>query len=413
MTHPRFARFLTLVREHTRLVVDMCGDPDVLSRAQLLHYLDHYGIPAVDKDALIGDLTTAAILHAEPQGYTVNPALVDLVNYYERRGRLISATFLRDQLLAITDLTDRLQREVFAGEQDQTALLDTIDDLYRLVREVRDAGLDHYVACMRLLGDIKRNSGAHAIDRRLDDLETAQRRYIEPLRALIDPAGDYVPRIALLHRLVEELGRQDALVLQSEELERRRRRLLSDLHFIDHELLRGFAAIVDTARTLLRSFMDEQSLKDAVAYTLAHLDAVWPQLAAVTLLAAGRNAIHAAPQERMAAFLGEVVHRRLLPRPRPLTIVPPTQQRADDLMLSEHRVWQTIAAARTIVSWPAFVVQTFASYSPDEQLRAIVLPQLRTVPQLRLTMGTAAFVCAIGTQTVRVRDFGVAWAGGV
>ncbi len=40
MTMPRFARFLALAREHTALIVDLCADPDLLSRAQLLHDLE-------------------------------------------------------------------------------------------------------------------------------------------------------------------------------------------------------------------------------------------------------------------------------------------------------------------------------------------------------------------------------------
>jgi hypothetical protein len=409
MTMPRFARFLALAREHTALIVDLCADPDLLSRAQLLHYLEHHGVPAAQKDALIDELVQAAILLAEPAGFTVNPAVVDLVNYYERRGRLISATFLRDQMLAIAELTERLQRELFAAEADRAAILDTIDDLYRLVREVREAGLDHYVACMRLLGDIKRAGGKQPLEQRLQDLETAQRRYIEPLRALIDPGGEYVPRIAQLRRQLGELGRQDALLAQSQELDSRRRRLAGDLHFIDHELLRGFAAIVDTARTLLRSLLDEKSLKDALAFCLARLDQVWPALGATTLVAAGRNTIQAAPLESLESFFADVVHRRLLPQPRALTISQPEQRRAEDLVLTEGRIWQTIAAAGSIASWPAFVIGAFPGYAEEEQLRAMVLPLLRPHPRVALALRDALFVHELSAQTLRLRDFGVRW----
>ncbi|GAB4162870.1 MAG: hypothetical protein Fur005_21850 [Roseiflexaceae bacterium] len=409
MTMPRFARFLALAREHTALIVDLCADPDLLSRAQLLHYLEHHGVPATQKEALIDDLGQAAILLAEQVGFTVNPAVVDLVNYYERRGRLISATFLRDQMLAIAELTERLQREIFATEADRAAILDTIDDLYRLVREVREAGLDHYVACMRLLGDIKRAGGKQPLEQRLHDLETAQRRYIEPLRALIDPGGEYVPRIAQLRRQVGELGRQDVLLAQSQELDSRRRRLASDLHFIDHELLRGFAAIVDTARTLLRSLLDEKSLKDALAFCLARLDQVWPALGATTLVAASRNTIQAAPLENLEAFFADVVHRRLLPQPRALAISQPEQRRAEELVLTDGRIWQTIAAARTIPSWPAFVTGAFPGYAEEEQLRAMVLPLLRPHPQVGLAFRETLFVHELSAQTLQLRDFGVRW----
>jgi hypothetical protein len=410
MTMPRFSRFLGLAREHTALIIDLCGDSDVLSRAQLLHYLEHHEVSAAQKDALIEELCQSAILLVEhDQGFTVNPAVIDLVNYYERRGRLISATFLRDQMLQIASLTDRLQRDLFAAESDRAAVLDTIDDLYRLVREVREAGLDHYVACMRLLGDIKRTSGRQALDRRLEDLETAQRRYIEPLRALIDPSGEYVPRIAQLRRQIGELGRQDTLLAQSQELDSRRRRLASDLHFIDHELLRGFAAIVDTARTLLRSLMDEKSLKDALAFCLARLDTVWDTTGETTVVAAGRNAVHAAPMERMESFFGDVVQRRLLPRPRALSISEPARSHAEDLVLTEQRIWQAIAAAGTVASWPAFVTSAFPTYAEEEQLRAMVLPLLRPHPNIALALRDQRFVYQLADQTLQMRDFGVRW----
>ncbi len=406
---PRFARFLTMAREQMALIIDLCADPDLLSRAQLLHYLEHHGVPAAQKDALIDELSEAAILLVEQTGFTVNPAVVDLVNYYERRGRLISATFLRDQMLAIAELTDRLQRELFATEVDRSTILDTIDDLYRLVREVREAGLEHYVACMRLLGDIKRAGDKQPLEQRLQNLETAQRRYIEPLRALIDPSGEYVPRITQLHRQVGELGRQDALLAQSQELDSRRRRLVSDLHFIDHELLRGFAAIIDTARTLLRSLLDEKSLKDALAFCLARLDQVWPALGVTTLVAAGRNTIQAAPLERLESFFADVVHRRLLPQPRALAISQPEQRRAEELVLTEGRIWQTIAATGTIPSWPAFVTGAFPGYAEEEQLRAMVLPLLRPHPRVALALHDRLFVHKLSAQTLQLRDFGVRW----
>ncbi|MBP1466189.1 hypothetical protein EYB53_010775 [Candidatus Chloroploca sp. M-50] len=410
MSMPRLTHFLTLARDQTALIVDLCADPDWLSRAQLLHYLEHHGVPAAQKDDLIEALCQAAILLVEHQaGFIVNPAVVDLVNYYERRGRLISATFLRDQMLAIADLTGRLQRELFAAEVDHHAIFDVIDDLYRLVREVRQAGHDHYVACMRLLGDIKRAGGKHSLAQRLQDLEHAQRRYIEPLRELIDPSGDYVLHITQLRRQVGELGRQDVLLAQSQELDSRRRRLISDLHFIDHELLRGFAAIVDTARTLLHSLLDEKSLKDALTFCLARLDQVWLAVGTTTLIAAGRNTFHAAPMERIETFFADVVHRRLLPQPRALTISPAVQRHAEDMVLTERHLWQTIATVGTISSWPAFVTRTFPTYVEEEQLRAMVLPLLRPHPQVALELHDTLFRHELSAQTLQLRDFGVRW----
>ena len=407
---PRFTRFLALAYKHTALLVSLCADPDVLSRAQILHYLELHNVAAAQKDALIEELAQAAILLVEhDQGFTVNPAVIELVNYYERRGRLISATFLRDQMLQTAELTDRLERELVAAEADRTAILDTIDNLYRLVREVREAGLAHYVACMRLLGDIKRAGGQRTLEQRLQDLETAQRRYIDPLRALIDPSGEYVPHIVRLRHLITELGLHATLLAQSQELESRRRRLTGDLHFIDHKLLREFAAIIDTARTLLRSLMDEKSIKDALAFCLAHLDAVWTEIGATTILATGRNTIHAASLDRMEAFFSAVVHRQLLPRPHAIRITRPERSPAEDLVLTEGRIWHTIATSGTVASWPAFVTEAFPGYAEAEQLRAMVLPLLRPHPNVVLTLHDRPFTYQFVEQTLHMHDFGVRW----
>ncbi len=410
MTAPRFTRFLTLAREHTNLIIDLCAEADGVSRAQLLHYMEHHGVAPALKESLIDDLLQTAILLPEhDHEFTVNPAVVDLVNYYERRGRLISATFLRDQMSAMAELSDRLQRELFGVEIARELILDLTDDLYRLVREVREAGLDHYVACMRLLGDIKRAGDRQPLERRLADLETAQRRYIDPLRGLIDPSGEYVPRITLLRRLVGELGQQTDLLAQSQELDSRRRRLLSDLQFIDYELLRGFGAIVDAARTLLKSLMDEKSIKDALAFCLGQLDRVWDTLSNTTVIAGGRNTVQAAAADRIEAFFADVVHRRLLPQPRPLDRRQPERSRAEDLVLTDERIWQTIAGAGRTSSWPAFVTATFRTYSEEEQLRAMVLPLLRSHAHVRVDLHVTMFNFEFPTQHLQMKDFGVRW----
>jgi hypothetical protein len=176
MTSPRLTRFLTLARDNTGLLIDLCAETDLLSRAQLLHYMEHHRIPAVQKDQLIDALVHAAILLPEQDGFGINAPIVDLVNYYERRGRLMSATFLRDQMIAIAELTESLQRELFAQEPAPEVLIDLLDDLSRLVHEVREAGSDHYIACMRLLGDIKRAGDRHPHASQATDLKLPRRR---------------------------------------------------------------------------------------------------------------------------------------------------------------------------------------------------------------------------------------------
>lgn len=411
MTTPRLARFLALARDYTGLLIDLCAETDMLSRAQVLHYMEHHGIPAAQKDPLIDALSQAAILLPEQDGFALNATIVDLVNYYERRGRLMSATFLRDQMVAIAELTERLQRELFAQEPAPEAIIDLIDNLSRLVHEVREAGSDHYIACMRLLGDIKRAGDRHPLERRLQDLETAQRRYIEPLRALIDPSGEYVPRIVRLHGQMNELGVQHHLLTQAPEFERNRRRLAANLHFIDHDLLRGFAGIVDTARTLLKSLLDEKSIKDALAFCLGQLDTVWPALGSATIFATGRNSYPATPLDRAESFFSDIVHRRLLPRPRALTVSAPDQSRTEDVVLTEARIWRTIAERKHIPSWPAFVITTFTTYIAAEQMRAMVMPLLREHPRVRIELRDTAFAYDFAHQHLEMRDFGVRWEG--
>lgn len=411
MTTPRFARFLALARDNTGLLIDLCAATDVLSRAQVLHYMEHHGISAAQKDPLIDALIQAAILLPEQDGFALNATIVDLVNYYERRGRLMSATFLRDQMVAIAELTERLQRELFAQEPAPEAIIDLIDDLSRLVHEVREAGSDHYIACMRLLGDIKRAGDRHPLERRLQNLETAQRRYIEPLRALIDPSGEYVPRIVQLRRQMNELGLQHNVLAQSPEFERNRRRLAANLHFIDHDLLRGFAGIVDTARTLLKSLMDEKSIKDALAFCLGQLDEVWLAIGSTTMFATGRNSYPATSLDRTESFFTDVVHRRLLPRARTLAVSVPQQSRTEDVVLTEARIWRTIAERHHIPSWPAFVTTTFTTYIEAEQLRAMVIPLLREHPRIRIELSHTVFSYDFARQHLEMRDFGIRWEG--
>ncbi len=81
-------------------------------------------------------------------------------------------------------------------------------------------------------------------------------------------------------------------------------------------------------------------------------------------------------------------------------------------MLTEERIWQTIASVGTVPSWPAFVMGAFDSYVEDERLRAIALPLLRPHPQVSLTLRDALFVHELAAQSLQMRDFGVRWQEG-
>ena len=170
-----------------------------------------HNIAPADKDKLIERYCRTSILNEEADfEYTVNPIVADLVNFYERRGKLTHADFLRDQIFEIGNLTDTMQQQLFAEEPALEVVADTIEKLYLAVRQVRESGYQHYQACMRAFGDMKRNSGAAPIDARIVQLKTVHRRYIEPLRELIDPNAEPVKKMALLRRRMADLGGQQS-----------------------------------------------------------------------------------------------------------------------------------------------------------------------------------------------------------
>lgn len=406
-----FRRFLSTAHKYATLITDLCAEPDVISRARMFNYLEQHHIPPAEKTRVIDDLCQAAVLFIETeQDYAINPVVVDLVNYYERRGRLTSAAFLRDQILAIAKLTDALQQQIVAEEKQPEPMLDTLDDLYRLVREVREAGDGHYLACMRLFGDMKRTGDARSVEQRIMELQTAQRRHITPLRELIDPDAEYVHRIQTLHRRMAELSAMPLLLVQSQELESRRRRLLMDLRYIDHVLLHNFATIERTALTLLQSLLDEKRIKDAVATCLGNLEATWAALNETTVLPVGRQVTQAPVLDTLAAFFVDVIHQRLTPDLRPLTSPEAPADGVESALIHDAQIWQRIQQAREIASWPAFVVEQFAPYPGKEQLRVITLPLTARHGQVQIALGDTPFEHTFATFRVQMRDFGLKWS---
>lgn len=111
-----FQGFLATTNLHHSLLVDLCTEAGVIGRAKLLAYMERHGIAPMDKDALIQRYRRAAILYEESEDtYTVNPVVAGLVNFYERRGRLTHADFLKDQIVDIGNLTDALQQALFTA----------------------------------------------------------------------------------------------------------------------------------------------------------------------------------------------------------------------------------------------------------------------------------------------------------
>lgn len=414
MTLATFGQFLQVARKHVSLIVDLCAEQDVISRSKLFTYMERHGVLPAEKDALIEELCRTLVLLPETENsYSVSPAVVDLVNFYERRGRLTNAKFLKDQIIEIARLTDELQKLLFAEDKDREVILDKVDALYRLVREVREAGESHYVACMRLFGDLKRMGDTKKVEERLAELETIQRRHINPLRELVDPNAEYAHKIAGLKRRVLDLRAQPELLAQSQELTSRQHRLTLDLHYIDHVLLRNFEKIVDTARTLLQALIEEKSIKDAIAGCLGHIDAVWDYIEnqGQTVLATGRQSTQAPTADLVEEFFAEVIHLRLLPNPAALVVPEVQQQLADAALIRNEHIWRNIKSAGQIASWPGFVVERFKEYSSQEQLRAIALPLTLPHASVQVKGLDASFSRDFAGFGVRMKDFSVAWKG--
>lgn len=416
MSLPTFTRFLSLATQHRPLLVDLAAEEDLISRARLYSYLERSDVVPGDKVPLVESLCAAAILQEEEGGaYSVNPVVANLVNYYERRGRLTDAGFLRDQILAIGNLTDELQRQLLADEVAPQAVGDTVDSLYRLVREVRESGDGHYLACMRLFGDMKRRADNLSIDARLEQLETVQRRHIAPLEEIVDPEGEYAQRIGQLKRRLAELPRyHQALLAQSHELDSRRRRLLIDLAYIDRVLLRYFVTAADTARALIKSLLEEKNIKTAVAGCLGNLNGVWAYLeearpAGITVLARGRRSYPLTDRDSLESFFADIIHRRLLPNPVPLHAPPVERQVADDVLITPAHIWDSVAAAGAIASWPRHALETFAGYDSREQLKAIAYPLATAHPRVDIRHHQHRFQHHFDIFRLEMNDFAVIW----
>jgi hypothetical protein len=62
-----------------------------------------------------------------------------------------------------------------------------------------------------------------------------------------------------------------------------------------------------------------------------------------------------------------------------------------------------------IDSWPDFVIRKFASYSPDEQLKAIALPLVMSNPPFAIRMTDRLFSGDLKEFTVELNDYDVTW----
>lgn len=405
-----FHDFLYTAGLHDGLIVDLCAEQALISRAKLLAYMEGHGIAPAEKDKLIERYCRSSILYEEADfEYTVNPIVAGLVNFYERRGQLTHADFLRDRIFEIGNLTDTLQQHLFADELAPETIADTVDKIYLVVREVRESGYQHYQACMRAFGDMKRNDAAKRIDERIDALKTVHRRYIEPLRELIDPNAEPVQKMARLRRRMADLGANADLLGESLELDARRARLLIDIQYIDYTLIRHFETLIDTSRSLLNSLIEERNIKDALACCLGNLEAVWPLMQADTVVVPGLQSNQAVSLDKLGLFFNDVVHRKFVPCPRPLRIRPPKEEKADGLLLFEDLLLHRIEAYRHIAGWPGFVLREFGTYPPGEQLKAIVLPLVMSDPPFTVHAADRTFCGDLNAFTVELKDFDITW----
>ena len=411
MSLPTFSRFLTVASQYSDLLRDLSVEEGLVSRATLLNYFDQQKVVPTDKGHAIESLLKIDILVDEgEEGYTLNPVVGDVINYYERRGRLTHAGFLRDQIMEIGRLTDELQLQFYAKERTPYVIADTIDTLYRLVREVRESGNQHYIGCMFLFGELQRAGNQLSIDQRLTQMETIQRRHIAPLGEIIELDGEYAEKIRLLRRRLVEVGQDKLLLAESQELTGQLVRLTIDLVYIDRTLLVYFINAADTARALIKSLLEEKKIKTAVATCLANLPAVWSHLRGKTVLTVARRTSQLTDSYELTHFFAEVLYHNYLPNPVPLTTPEPMQSRGETYTLSSTELFRAIQSAGKIDSWPRFVVQQYATYPTREQLRVLTFPL--AVGDQRITIGRTStpFQHTFPEFTIHLDDFSLKWS---
>lgn len=411
MAITNFNRFVTVASQYKDLIRDLCTQQDVIDRAQLLHYLETHNIPPSDKDSLIQKLCDVLILIQEgDQEYTVNQVVIELVNYYERRGRLTNATFLRDQIATIAEQTDELQRQISSAETSNQIIADTVDSLYRLVSEVRQRGEEHYFACMRDLGDMKRNAKQKTASERISDLETIQRRHIDPLTEIIDHDGAYAEQMRILKRRIIELSSNKQLLARSQETDSHRRRLIVDLKYIENTLLARLITISDTARALLKTLIAERNIKESLAYALSHLDQLWEDVAGQTVLYTQEQFTQAPSHDDLGEFFNDILHLRLLPNPLPLHFSEvDTQWATNDVLLRQKDIVAHIQQAQQIQSWPDYVATHFGAYPDRQQLRAMTWPLINMEHPIEIYPYQEVFTHHFPAFTITMKGFGVAW----
>ena len=408
MATKELQRFLNIARDYTDLLIDLTVQ-DVINYAQLIALLDRYDIAPAHKQRMIDDLRATRILEPlQEQNYAINTTVANLINEYERRGHLANATYLSEQLTRIALSSQQLQLQLIATPPDSQLIRESVEDLANALRLIRTSAQDHYFACMRTLGDLKRNQTQANIDTRISSLQETQRRYIEPFRELIDTQGTFTNYIGNLRRTMSTLSPTATLIRESLSLAQAWQRLRSDLFFVEHTVLQNFGHMIHTASDLLTSLLNDKSLKEAVAYSLANLPQFLHHHAATTVIGQRRTSNRVANITQYASFLDDILAHRLLPNPQPLHAEPVTVSADSDLLISDQHLRSLMQHHTPIASWPHFVSAQFPTSPAATQLNAIAYPLLRYDTHICINAG-AEITCTLSAYTCRLTDFAVVW----
>ena len=406
----RLKPLLTTVTEHIDLIVQLSHIEGTLSMADILHACDDTGVPPEAREALSKRLAAQRILVQDvTDELRVNPALTAFLNHYEGHGQLTSATFLAEQFQHLPALGVTMRQLQHQSPPDLFQLVTVLDRLNTQLDTIRQAAHSHYLACMRLLGDLKRNDQHHSLGQRIEHLQQAQRRHIDPLAELIDPQTNAMAHIHAIQHQMRQLSARTDLTEQSHELRRLLSDILGNLQRIEQHTLRQFGELIDNARTILASLVSEKSRKDAVAFALGHLEESWKHLQGVTIVAQQRRSRRMRSLESYGAFFQDVLAKRYLPNPRPLQRHVPEPASHASMLLTTAQLRTLVAQASHIASWPTFIAEHCQAYPLHEQLKAMTWPLLRSEPQMSYTASTRRICITIQQYTLELNDFAVDW----
>ncbi len=404
---PRLLKLLIgTLYDQLELVVALSQQGERLSQADFIYACDAANVPPSAREALLQRFIDLGIVtrHSD-DALALNTVLANFLNHYANRGQLTSATFLAEQFQHMAQQVEHIQHELRQAEPDTLVLVTHVDHLATQLRNVRHAATSHYVACMHLMGDLKRNDQHQTLAERIELLQQAQRRHIDPLAELIAPQTNTMAQLYTIRQLLARLQH----LHQSHELQRLGQQLLDDLSNVERHTLRHFGELIEHARTILASLVTEKSRKEAVALALGHLDLSWEVLRGQTISAPQRRIRRMSILDAIGEFLQDVLDQNYLPEYRPLVHTPVVTHSADTRLLTSAQLRTMIAQAGYIASWPQFVIAQYHAYPVHEQLKAICWPLLRSDPQIVRSDPIASITIQVHHYVLNLHDFAVTW----